>query len=235
MKSASWYECTQRCASKRNAANRHRGAALIMTLIMMVVVLMLGMSAVQFAWQGEKAGRGDRDRLIAFHAADAALADAQRDIDASPRQGLFAQEVVEPFGDVCDNRGMELYLGLCKAAEPASPPVWTEVNFADDKQNRSVPYGHFTGQQFQHGVGVMPARLPRYIIERLTRPGVEERAAIVFYRITALGFGMRDTTQVMLQAFYLPSHVEGAPAPKGRFGWREISNWQEVRNARGNG
>ncbi|HZW13087.1 MAG TPA: PilX N-terminal domain-containing pilus assembly protein [Noviherbaspirillum sp.] len=235
MRSARMYSGARSWNWRRNGVNRHRGAALIVTLLMMMALLMLGMSAFQSAWQGEKAGRGDRDRLVAFQAAEAALMDAQRDIDVSPRREIFVQGAVDAFGDACDNRGTELHLGLCKESDPAGAPVWADVNFVDVKQNRSVPYGYFTGQQFQNGVGVMPARLPRYIIERFSRTGGEDSAPMVFYRITALGFGMRETTQVMLQSFYRPDHADGSPGPKGRFGWREISNWREVRSARSSG
>lgn len=226
-----WMNCRARSGNwSRNSARHHRGAALIVTLLMMMVLLMLGLSAVQFAWQGEKAARGDRDRQIAFQAAEAALLDAQRDIDAPPRRDLFMHGAMEAFGDACNNRNTDLYLGLCKTSSAQSAPVWGESNVFDFERGLSVPYGHFTGQQFQSGVGMMPARLPRYIVERFTRTDGENGTSTVFYRITALGFGARDTAQVMLQVFYRPDGQENplSTVPKGRFGWREIVNWTEV-------
>ena len=58
------------------ASGRQRGASLIVSLLMLVAVLVLGISAAQIALQGEKASRNDRDRQIAFQAAEAALMDA---------------------------------------------------------------------------------------------------------------------------------------------------------------
>jgi type IV pilus assembly protein PilX len=219
---------------KPTRGHQQRGAALIVTLLMMLVVVMLSMSGIQVAWQGEKGARGDRDRYVAFQAAEAALMDAQKDIETSFRQTLFAQGGGEGFSDACDSKGVELYLGLCKPADPQGVPVWGEIDFLDAEKSRSVPYGRFTGQQFQAGAGLVPAMPPRYIIEQLSHVETESAPATVFYRITALGFGMRGSTQVMLQVFYRPDERENivSSVPKGRFGWREISNWREARHAR---
>ena len=64
------------------------GATLLVTLLMLVVVLLLGIAAAQIALQGEKSSRNDRDRQIAFQAAEAALLDAEMDIEQSPDAGL---------------------------------------------------------------------------------------------------------------------------------------------------
>jgi type IV pilus assembly protein PilX len=90
------------------------------------------------------------------------------------------------------------------------------VDFLDQTATaHSVPYGKYTGQILQTGSdsiaghmskGSLPGRLPRYIIELMgdSRPGAsasqDERAVI--YRVTAIGFGMRDATQVVLQTIY---------------------------------
>jgi len=85
------------------------------------------------------------------------------------------------------------------------------------------------------------AKLPRYVIELLSYEeggggGTEEEARnepVYFYRITAIGFGMRDNTHVVLQTYYRKDDGGSRQTivPAGRFGWREISNWQELRNA----
>lgn len=227
--------CMRKRRRRSMGGHPQRGAALIVTLLMMLVVVMLSMSAIQVAWQGEKGARGDRDRYVAFQAAEAALMDAERDIETSSRRIIFVQEGSEGFGDACDNKGVDLYLGLCDSTDAPDVPVWAEIDFLDTEQSRSVPYGHFTGQQFQSGAGLVPAMRPRYIIERLSHVERESAKATVFYRITALGFGMRDSTQVMLQAFYRTGEEESilSSVPNGRFGWREISNWQEVGRVRG--
>jgi type IV pilus assembly protein PilX len=61
---------------------------------MLIVVLMLSISLAMVSLQGEKASRSDRDRQIALNAAEAALKDAEMDIDpqvvlANGRSNLF--------------------------------------------------------------------------------------------------------------------------------------------------
>lgn len=185
-----------------------RGVSLIVTLLMMIVVLLLGISAAQIALQGEKASRNDRDRQIALQAAEAGLMDAELDIEGpSMRSSLFAAGSIKDFIDGCGNAGDGLYLGLCNRAEDGLPPVWQTVDFLDEKASaRSVPYGRFTGQSFQTGQGSLPSRLPRYIIEVMPYTkegeGTSREDMTYLYRITAIGFGVRDTTQVVLQTFY---------------------------------
>ena len=67
-----------------------------------------------------------------------------------------------------------------------------------------MPFGKFTGQTFQTGKGPSPAKLSRYVIELLayTKQAESAEKASYFYRVTAIGFGARDTTQVVLQTFY---------------------------------
>jgi type IV pilus assembly protein PilX len=191
---------------------RQQGAALLVSLVMMIVVLMLGISAAQIALQGEKASRNDRDHQIAFQAAEAALMDAEIDIEGAPvtgkaRSHLFARDKTEGFAEGCGSGNGNIYLGLCTRADEGAPPIWQAVDFMDAADNvRSVPYGHFTGQSFQTGQGSLPGRVPRYIIELMPYnregEGATTEDLTYFYRITAIGFGVRDTTQVVLQTFY---------------------------------
>lgn len=187
------------------------GASLIVALIMLIAVLVLGVAGARLALQGERAARAERDRQIALQAAEAALLDAEMDIEASPdalrsRSALFGPARTEGFTAGCgaglDNR----YLGLCLRPE-SGIPVWASVDFTDDSAStHTVPYGHFTGQIFATGDGTLPARPPRYVIELmpLNLSGGDASAGGIqyFYRITAIGFGTRPSTQVLLQTFY---------------------------------
>lgn len=190
---------------------RQSGAALIVTLMMLIAVLALGIAAAQMALQGDKAARNERDRQIALQAAEAALLDAETDIENSPdparsRSTLFAPDRTEGFVEGCGAGKTNRYLGLCLRAA-GETPVWLAVDFlADGAAARTVPYGHFTGQFFEAGLGTLPARPPRYVIELMpfNMPGEAATAGDLgyFYRITAIGFGTRESTQVVLQSFY---------------------------------
>lgn len=195
-------------ARSRTIPAAQKGASLVVSLLMLIVVLLLGLSAAQTALQGEKASRNDRDHQIAFQAAEAALMDAELDIEASAgkdsRSAIFAPDSALYFPE-SGCRGDGKYAGLCASSGIDGAPVWLTVDFSDQSENaKSVRYGRFTDQLFQTGKGSLPARLPRYIIELMpfTLEGVAASPPTYFYRITAIGFGMRDTTQVVLQTFY---------------------------------
>lgn len=189
------------------------GATLIITLLMLVVVLLLGIAAARIALQGEKAARNDRDRQIAFQAAEATLLDAEMDIEASPnadrsRSNLFHRDSVEGFpleGNACGSGIKNRFLGLCRHASAPAQHVWQTVDFMNSTSTASsIPYGQFTGQVFPTGGGSLPALAPRYIIELIPDRKMGERADKTgyLYRITAIGFGTHETTQVALQSIY---------------------------------
>jgi Tfp pilus assembly protein PilX len=190
-----------------------RGAALLVALCVMLVLLMLGVSAARNALHAEKSARSERDRQIALQGAEAALADAERDIEgghapASKRAALFGQGSVAGFVDGCgagaDN------LGLCRRAAGAVP-AWQHVALAESG-GRSIEFGHFTGARMPSGRGTQPARPPRYVIELLPFARAGEDAAQRrgnFYRITAIGFGTTDATRVVLQSYYLKAAPAG--------------------------
>ena len=188
------------------------GISLVATLLMLIAVLVLGTSAANIALQSEKASRNDRDRQIAFQAAEAALVDAELDIEASPdtartRSKLFEKGSATGFSAGC-SQGLDkpAYQGLCLPNDGGAP-VWQTIDFTDDSANaRSVAYGRFTGMNFQTGKGPLPAKPPRYIVELLTYNKEGESAGLGetthVYRITAAGFGMMSDTVVVLQTYY---------------------------------
>lgn len=188
---------------------------LVISLVMLMAVLLLGISAAEIALQGEKASRNERDRQIAFQAAEAALVDAELDIENSPdasrsRSHIFSNESALGFpseGKVgCNSGESNIYLGLCRRSPPGVTPVWQTADFTANHPSKaqSVYFGRFTGQRMQVGKGTMPATLPRYVIELLpyAEEGESAERASYLYRITAVGYGMRESTQVALQTIY---------------------------------
>jgi type IV pilus assembly protein PilX len=211
------YRAACRSIGNRNGkpemqCGRQEGASLIVSLLMLVVIMLLGLSATQIALQSEKASRNDRDRQIAFQAAEAALLDAELDIENSPdparsRSAVFSKNNTHAFIEGCAGGDANPFLGLCARVAAATTPAWLTVDFLNNTATAtSVPFGKFTGQTFQTGQGSLPARLPRYIVELLPYNGPGESAELsartYFYRVTAIGFGMQDTTRVVLQTFY---------------------------------
>lgn len=196
-----------------NPPSRARGVALLTALFVLIAVLIVAVAAAHAALSAEKAARSERDRHIAFQSAEAALADAERDIEsadpASARAALFAAGSALGFVEGCGLNQADSNLGLCMRAEPPAPPAWQMAALADDDNGGgAVPYGKFTGARMPTGAGTLPARAPRYIIELMPYPRAGEdaaRPAPNFYRITAIGFGARAATRVVLQSFYRKS------------------------------
>lgn len=191
------------------------GMTLVATLLILLVVLMLSIAASQIAVQGEKTSRNDRDHQVAFQSAEAALLDAEMDIEHSPdagksRSDLFSNTSAIGFpsdiGSACGSGLQNRYLGLCHHSETGAVPIWHTVNFMDDTAgtSNSVPYGRFTGQLLHTANGSLPEKPPRYIVELMPykMPGALVTTPTYLYRITAVGFGARETTQVALQTVY---------------------------------
>jgi Tfp pilus assembly protein PilX len=178
-------------------------------LFVLVAVLVVALSAAQAALNAEKSARSERDRHVALQAAEAALADAERDIEAvdtdAARNAMFAPGSALGFAEGCGRDGASL--GLCSMVGPPAIPAWqaAALGAADAVAAGVVPYGRFTGAALPVGAGPLPVRPPRYIIELMPYPRAGEdasRAAPNFYRITAIGFGANPSTRVVLQSFY---------------------------------
>jgi len=196
------------------------GAALLMSLCILIAVVLLGLSAAQMALQGERAARGERDRHIAFQAAEEALMDAENDIEGIPampgRSAMFAPDSALGFVDGCGAGASSASLGLCLRAAEGLAPAWQTVDFSDDGETtmKSVPMGKFTGAAMSTGEGFLPFKRPRYVIELLPYTQEGEDAGPhqrYFYRVTAIGFGSNETTEVVLQSFYRKQPPHGEP------------------------
>ena len=189
-----------------------RGAALLLSLLVVLALMVIGVSGARIALYGERAARAERDRHIAFQAAEAALQDAETDIEggsdpASVRAALFALDNAIGFDPGC-GQGPVPNRGLCAHAGAPAVPAWQAIALAAPEADAAatVAYGSFTGVRMPVGQAMLPARLPRYLIELLPFARAGEDAgqrAGNFYRITAIGFGAHPSTQVVLQTYYL--------------------------------
>lgn len=204
-----------------NSLSRRRegGIALLTALVLMLAVLMTGIASTRGALQGARAAAHERDRVLALQMADAALLDAERDIEGgaepgSARANAIAGGSADAFVAGCG--GGRPYNGLC--AHAASPEQLSELLAEDD--GPAILFGSFTGLSMPDGQGALPLAAPRYLIELMpTTPDGQ------LYRITARGAGSMPGTHAALQAYYRkPS--DGARGR--RVGWRELGNWSEA-------
>ncbi|MGV7210144.1 pilus assembly protein [Oxalobacteraceae bacterium A2-2] len=196
-----------------------RGATLLMALLMLVAVMLVGASAALLSLQGEQAARAERDRQVAFQAAEDALADAEHDIAGDgrldARAAAFSADAALPAA--CGKDGGSAGGGVADAAsrgvlaraESGEPPHWQAVDLGggDDGGACTAEHGAYTGAAMPTGQGVLPFRRPRYLVERVPchLPG-EDASAVAqpryCYRVSAIGFGPRPEAEVVLQSVY---------------------------------
>ncbi len=178
---------------------RDAGFSLIVSLMMLVVIIVLGISASQMAINEERGSRNDRDRQIAFQAAEAALKDAEFEILDPASPACSATPAIghgRTGTNTCFNASNSLGFvtsatqacagppnaGLC--AYDRSSPAWLRpaadpgrVDFVADAKGTglmmSVRYGQYTGRTYGSQATSSGKQLsiypPRYIIERVPR------------------------------------------------------------------
>lgn len=184
---------------------KQTGVALFMSLIMLLIITVLGLSSVQTTTLQERMARNARDSNLAFLAAESALKDAEAMIegfttvdgdfgidpkDANPRQCLASPQ-----------RAAGLYHELdynCR-------PNWEAVDWDDDNGDYIVSSVVVQGVNTQ----------PKYIIEHVkTLSAFEDRlnltnigedlgaGRVQIFRVTAYGTGGTDTARAMIQSTY---------------------------------
>lgn len=202
------------------ARPRQRGVAMIFVLIMLAIVMVVVTVSARLALLSERSARNDRDRQIAFQAAEAALNDAELDImdpDAGDRSCRFADSAATGIraGEGCSNDAANSTRGVCgfdPVTEASGTPIYKSINW-DDTSNarRYVNYGEYTSRAtaFQVGSAGTPAVLPKYIIVQipggtsLLLGGQTQLAGVPTFKVYALGYGASRDTQVMLEGTFL--------------------------------
>jgi type IV pilus assembly protein PilX len=196
--------------------------ALVCALMLMLGALILGVSVARTAFASMASARQERERMVARAAAEAALADAQADLagGAQPSSARAAWFAAGSGGFVTDcGRGSQ-DLGLClpTAAPAPAPALWETLDLEAEDSPVMVPYGRYTGATFASGAGILPARPPGYLIEQLVPAGPGPPASGALYRITAIGFGARANTRVVLQVLFRRPAPSAVPPERGGAG-----------------
>jgi type IV pilus assembly protein PilX len=201
------------CFLDKKTMRQNRGASLIIVMLILVVVSILGVGSIQIAMMAERGTRNDRDMQLAWQAAEAALVDAEFDIEGLPassgskRNNIFklSQTDTTKFIENCGTSGESI--GLCSLNE-TDRSAWITVDFTvTGSKAATTSFGQFTERQFPSGeAGIQPAKPPRYIIEPIPDPNYSRTLEPVgmkyIYRVTAMGFGPSEKTQAVLQMVY---------------------------------
>lgn len=190
------------------------GASLIVVLLILVIVSILGVSGIQISMMGERSARNERDSQVAWQSAEAALIDAEFDIEGMPtsatsrRNNIFivGETDITSFIANCGNSGQTK--GLCALNADNLKPAWLTVDFTNTGNDAATTaLGTFTGRGFPSGsAGTQPATPPRYVIEAIPDPAQSRIASPsnpkYVYRVTAMGFGPNPETQTVMQTLY---------------------------------
>lgn len=202
--------------ARRAVPQRQRGMALVFVLIMISIIFVIAAVSSRMVTFGERAARNDRDRQTAFQAAEAALSDAELDIMGPSSAGATRVSLFGtlPAGEGCSSASDTR--GICGRLAPNTSAdslldVYRPIFENEDATTRAwVSFGEFTGRQADFvtatgsNQGALPARAPRYIIEK-TSLSFRNRTQAVgkpfdAYVVTAIGYGLQASTQVVLQA-----------------------------------
>ena len=200
-----------------NSHYRQRGAVLIVALIFLVILTMLGVTAMTGTTMETRMAGNARDLGVALQAAEAALRDAHMDIESIIYPGgtrRITPMLESDFGAAgafatCNPAAQQI--GLCM---PRSDTKGLAAQLPQDlvglagifvSGTSSVPYGTFTGAEPLAGVALPP----HYFIEafcKLVKPdgssGEKAGPPCKYYRITALGYGGNPNSQVTLNEVY---------------------------------
>ncbi|WP_295393073.1 PilX N-terminal domain-containing pilus assembly protein [uncultured Thiodictyon sp.] len=169
---------------------RQRGIALITTLILLVMMTLMAVSAARMGSLEERMAGNLRDRDIALRAAEMGLRDAERDLMNSVPGSARAISGCSGFTAACGGDTSDTSDdGQCNSAT-ANYSYLTSPTVAP-----SVPYGRFTNATAIPGVLAQP----RYLIECFTKN------SDTYYRITVLARGASPGTQVMMEEVFKPT------------------------------
>ncbi len=179
------------------------GMSLFPALMFLLVLAVLGVSALNSTVMQEKMVSNTKDVNLAFQAAEAGLRDAEADIARNVNNATV-------FTPACA-------AGLCTPPSTWPSPSSLDISKVIDWSNAAVTRTYGT----QTAIPSLPnvAAQPQYVIERLSPPpglpanpgssiGLGCGAACVHsggfaYRLTVLATGARPETRVLLQSTYI--------------------------------
>ncbi len=159
---------------------RQRGVALVIALILLVIMTLVGLSAMRTVTLEEKMTAQTYDRSLSFQAAEAALREAE---------ALVETVVPTPVS------GAACVAGVCGEPPTSAAPRWADASFAGWQDATAVANGAIS-------------LTPQYIVEYLgntfpCQPGTPSAGTdCKRYRITARSNAGNDRAVVMLQSIF---------------------------------
>ena len=158
-----------------------RGTALVMTLVILLLLTMLGITAINTSTLEERMAGNTKDQNLSFQAAETALRAAetwvQSTIVATALNTNNANGIYDPSITTTD--------------------IWDSVNWSS---TNVVTYPGVPGTPATGGLAEVDTQ-PKYIIEKVSTEALSPGTRITV-RISARGTGASDTTVSMVQSTY---------------------------------
>lgn len=193
-------------------ARREQGAVLLISLMFLIVLTLLGLSAMKATTLEERMAGNSRDYNIALQAAESALRDAETDLKGTGvtvgRALTITTFPVNLIGSATPS-GCAAG-GLCIIVNETTQLYKTASVDWSTSGTTSVQYGQYTGASSITGVSAQP----RYVLELMQFAdgknkdrvsGASGSADYYYIRITARGWGANAQTQVTLQEVFIIS------------------------------
>jgi type IV pilus assembly protein PilX len=185
-----------------NNKQKQEGIVLFMSLVMLLLLTMLGVSSIQTTSLQLRMARNANDGNLAFQAAEVALRDGE-DLLENLNNLTTDFGVPPPPGDQCPTFTMRVK-GYYFEAAPCAAPNWKELDWTGD-----------TGF-IDSAINVTDvATQPKYIVEHVQTIIADADALNLdnigddigagqteIFRVTARGYGATADAQVMIQGTY---------------------------------
>ncbi len=184
---------------------RQSGMSLFPALMFLLVLAVIGVSALNSTLMQEKMVSNTKDANVAFQAGESGLRDAEADVVKNISAGTL-------FSSACAS-------GLCTPPSTWPSPSSLDISKAIDWSNAALTrrYGAYTAAPILAGV----AAQPQYVIEKLSALPVGPGGSVgigcgspacvhsggAAYRLTVLATGARPETRVILQSTFLMSNL----------------------------
>ena len=171
----------------RRFSNKQHGVALFISLVLLLLLTIIGVSAVQTTSLELRMARNDNDTLLAFQAAESALRDAEAFLDLVVSTAVFTDAgnagrwTIAPLGDPARWEQANIWTG-------ANSIVAATVITGVDQQARFI---------VEHAATVVREENAYQIDDPYTGSASDR---IEVFRVTARGVGGSAAAQVFLQS-----------------------------------
>ena len=184
---------------------REQGAVLAIGLLILVVMTLIGVTAMTTTSLENKMAGNLKDWNLALQAAEAGLRDGETDVATTGR--VSGQTNANAGCSPVTSTSLEQD-GQCLSPAGASANIWQTIDWTDGAPTQYyVKYGGKTGASgYTAAQGY--AALPRYIIEPVPdfgKPGksLDFPTPTKTFRVTTVGYGGSALASVMLQSTYV--------------------------------